>query len=70
MDQIKESDISSLIEVFSIISLSEIEAVDFLHKTPCALSNQKFVLSLIRLVGQKARTVDLRDVSCGKDFRR
>ncbi|CAN6449688.1 unnamed protein product [Victoria cruziana] len=70
LDQIKESDISSLIEVFSIISLSEIEAVDFLHKTPCALSNQKFVLSLIRLVGQKARTVDLRDVSCGKDFRR
>ncbi|KAF3794274.1 DNA damage-binding protein 2 [Nymphaea thermarum] len=70
LDQIKESDISSLIEVFSIISLSEIEAVDFLHKAPYALSNKKFVLSLIRLVGQKARIVDLRDVSCGKDFRR
>ncbi|XP_042495268.1 uncharacterized protein LOC122074488 isoform X1 [Macadamia integrifolia] len=69
LDQLKDADFPQLIEVFSTIDTSEIDAVDILHESPCVLNGES-VLSLMRTIGQKLRVVDLQDLPFGKDFLR
>lgn len=69
MDNVKDIDFHSLLEVFMKISESEIEAVDVLNESSCALTGE-YALLLMRSIGQKLRVVDLQDFSFGKDFLR
>ncbi|XP_010271665.1 PREDICTED: uncharacterized protein LOC104607674 isoform X2 [Nelumbo nucifera] len=69
LDQLKDSDFPSLIEVFSVIDSSEIDAVDIFHESLCILDGQS-VLSLMFEINQKLRVVDLQDLSFDKDFLR
>ncbi|KAL5753089.1 hypothetical protein ACOSQ2_023596 [Xanthoceras sorbifolium] len=71
LDQLKDADISPLIDVFLEIDSSDIDAVDILHKTltPCFL-NEEHVVSLMHAINQKLRVVDLSDMSLGNDMLR
>ncbi|KAK2657580.1 hypothetical protein Ddye_010632, partial [Dipteronia dyeriana] len=64
LDQLKDTDISPLIDVFLEIDSSDINAVDILYKTltPCFL-NEERVISLMHAINHKLRVVDLCDVS-------
>lgn len=65
----KDIDFHPLLEVTTRIGDSEIEAVDVLNESSCAL-NGEYALVLIRSIDQKLRIVDLQDLSFGKDFLR
>ncbi|KAH9314285.1 hypothetical protein KI387_022912, partial [Taxus chinensis] len=67
IDQITETDISPLTEVLFLVNYSELDAVDVLHMSPCVVFNGQDLLALIRSIGPKLRSVDLKDVSLGKD---
>ncbi|XVF67483.1 hypothetical protein PTKIN_Ptkin10aG0125000 [Pterospermum kingtungense] len=69
LDRVKDIDFLPLLEVCMKISESEIEAVDVLNESSCAL-NGECALLLMRAIGQKLRVVDLLDFSFGKDFLR
>ncbi|KAK8700183.1 hypothetical protein V6N13_018586 [Hibiscus sabdariffa] len=69
LDHVKDIDFHPVLEVTTRISESEIEAVDVLNESSCAL-NGEYALLLIRSIGQKLRIVDLQDLSFGKDFLR
>ncbi|KAE8672812.1 hypothetical protein F3Y22_tig00111834pilonHSYRG00174 [Hibiscus syriacus] len=69
LDHVKDIDFHPLLEVTTRISESEIEAVDVLNESSCAL-NGEYALLLMRSIGQKLRIVDLQDLSFGKDFLR
>ncbi|XP_021289436.1 uncharacterized protein LOC110420445 isoform X1 [Herrania umbratica] len=69
LDNVKDIDFHSLLEVSMKISESEIEAVDVLNESSCALTGE-YALLLMRSIGQKLRIVDLQDLSFGKDFLR
>ncbi|XP_039036401.1 uncharacterized protein LOC120173249 [Hibiscus syriacus] len=69
LDHMKDIDFHPLLEVTMRISESEIEAVDVLNESSCALSGE-YALLLMRSIGQKLRIVDLQDLSFGKDFLR
>ncbi|KAG6729065.1 hypothetical protein I3842_01G008100 [Carya illinoinensis] len=66
LDQLKDADISSLIDVFMATDSSEIDAVDILHESHCVLSKEN-VTTLMNAVDQKLRIVDFLDISLGKD---
>ncbi|XP_077233722.1 transducin family protein / WD-40 repeat family protein isoform X2 [Tasmannia lanceolata] len=68
LDQLRDVDFHPLLDVFSAIDSSEIDAVDMLHESSRVLFNGEHVASLIRAVSQKLRVVDLQDLSCGKSF--
>ncbi|PIA33042.1 hypothetical protein AQUCO_04200058v1 [Aquilegia coerulea] len=69
LDKLRNADFLSLINLFSAIDASEIDAVDILHGSSCIL-NGEHVLSLMRAVNQKLQIVDLHDLSFGGDFLR
>eukprot|EP01018_Ginkgo_biloba_P003123 Gb_13353 [translate_table: standard] len=67
IDQLSESDVSPLTEVFPLVNFSELDAVDVIHSSSCVVFNGQDLLALIRSIGPKLRMVDLKDVSLGKD---
>ncbi|XWS68099.1 hypothetical protein CRYUN_Cryun04dG0061200 [Craigia yunnanensis] len=69
LDHVKDTDFHPLLEVSMKISESEIDAVDVLNESSCALTG-KYALLLMRSINQKLRVVDLQDSSFGKDFLR
>lgn len=66
LDQLKDADISSLIDVFMATDSSEIDAVDILHESQCVLSKEN-VTALMNAINQKLRIVDFLDISLEKD---
>lgn len=66
LDQLKDADISSLIDAFMATDSSEIDAVDILHESHCVLSKEN-VTALMNVIDQKLRIVDFLDISLGKD---
>ncbi|OMO63300.1 hypothetical protein COLO4_32560 [Corchorus olitorius] len=69
LDHVKDTDFHPLFEVSLKISESEIEAVDVLCESSCALTGEH-ALSLLRSIGEKLRQVDLQDLAFGKDLLR
>ena len=69
LDRVKDIDFHPLLEVSMKISESEIEAVDVINESSCALTGE-YALLLMRSINQKLRVVDLQDLSFGKDFLR
>ncbi|KAK9284549.1 hypothetical protein L1049_023724 [Liquidambar formosana] len=66
LDQLKDDDFYPLIDVFLEIASSDIDAVDILQVSPCAL-NEEYIMPLMRAVSIKLRVVDLQDMSFKKD---
>ncbi|XVF45020.1 hypothetical protein PTKIN_Ptkin02bG0172200 [Pterospermum kingtungense] len=69
LDHLKDIDFHPLLEVSMKISESEIDAVDVLNESTCALTGEHALL-LMRSINQKLRLVDLQEFSFGKDFLR
>lgn len=69
LDHLKDIDLHPLIEVSMKISESEIDAVDVLNESSCALTGE-YALLLMQSIKQKLRVVDLQDLSLGMDFLR
>ncbi|XVE49284.1 hypothetical protein DITRI_Ditri01bG0070700 [Diplodiscus trichospermus] len=69
LDHVKDIDFHPLLEVSMKISESEIDAVDVLSESSCALTGE-YALLLMRSIDKKLRVVDLQDLSFGKDFLR
>ncbi|GLJ14208.1 hypothetical protein SUGI_0228050 [Cryptomeria japonica] len=67
IDQLTDIDIYPLTEALFLVNYSELDAVDVLHISPCVVFNGQDLLALMRSIGPKLRTVDLKDVSLGKD---
>ncbi|CAK9144006.1 unnamed protein product [Ilex paraguariensis] len=67
LDQLKDSDFSPLIDVFLAMDSYEVDAVDVLHKSPCAL-NPEYVISLLHAINLRLRVVDLQDMSFTEDI--
>ncbi|KAL6013195.1 hypothetical protein ACLOJK_003687, partial [Asimina triloba] len=71
LDKLNDADFLPLMDMFTEIDSSEVDAVDILHESPpCILFNEEPVLSLIHKINQKLRVVDLQGLSFGKDFLR
>lgn len=70
LNQLKDDDISPLIDVFQAIDSSDIDAVDIIldHESTSVL-NEKNILSLINAVKLKLQVIDLSNASV-KDFLR
>jgi hypothetical protein len=66
LEQLKDADISPLIDVFMASDSSDIDAVDILHESHCILSKEN-VTALLRAINLKLRIVDLLDMSLKKD---
>jgi hypothetical protein len=66
LDQLKDADISPLIDVFMASDCSDIDAVDILHESHCVLSKEN-ITALLRAINLKLRIVDLLDMSLKKD---
>lgn len=62
LDQLKDADISPLIDVFMASDCSDIDAVDILHESHCVLSKEN-ITALLRAINLKLRIVDLLDMS-------
>lgn len=69
LNQLKDTDISPLINVFLSSNSSDIDAVDILHESPSDL-NEEYVMPLLWAINLKLRVVDLRDMSLEEDFLR
>ncbi|GKU98879.1 hypothetical protein SLEP1_g11814 [Rubroshorea leprosula] len=69
LDQLKDTDIPPLIDVFQAIDASDIDVVDIIQESPSIL-NEDYLLSLMNAVKLKLRVVDLRNTSLTKDFLR
>lgn len=71
LEYLKDVDFHPLLELFSEIGLSEIEAVDIRCGSSCVLDGE-YVLMLMNSISlsQKLGAVDLQDFSFGKDFLR
>ncbi|GMP27831.1 hypothetical protein CsSME_00003644 [Camellia sinensis var. sinensis] len=67
LDDLKDADFSPLIDVFLAIDSSEIDAVDIIQESHCAI-NKDHVMSLLRTINSKLRIVDLKDMSLVDDF--
>ncbi|KAJ9170607.1 hypothetical protein P3X46_018703 [Hevea brasiliensis] len=67
LNQLKDDDISPLIDTFLAVDSSDIAAVDILHESPCNL-NGEHIMSLLQAINLKLRVVDLQDVSLEEDF--
>ncbi len=66
LDQLKDADVSPLIHAFMAAESSEINAVDILHESNCALSEEN-ITALMHAINLKLRIVDLLDMSLTKD---
>lgn len=67
--QLKDDDISPLVDVLMDSGSSGIEAVDVLHESHCVLSDECLV-ALTRSIDSKLRIVDLHDISSRKELLR
>ncbi|KAL2477318.1 transducin family protein/WD-40 repeat family protein [Forsythia ovata] len=67
LDDLKDVDFYPLLNLLMEIDSSEIDAVDMINRSSCALSGEH-VSPLLRAVNKKLRVVDIRDISFGKDF--
>ncbi|XP_071697425.1 protein DWD HYPERSENSITIVE TO UV-B 1-like isoform X2 [Rutidosis leptorrhynchoides] len=67
LDDLEGVDFHPLYNVFVLIDMSEIDAVDILQKSSCSLDADS-VLLLLHAVHHKLRVVDLQDRTFGKDF--
>lgn len=67
LDWLKDVDFLPVMEVFSEIGTSDIEAVDICTQSSCALDGD-YALSLMHAIGKKLRIVHIQDTSFGKDF--
>ncbi|KAI7993135.1 hypothetical protein LOK49_LG12G02972 [Camellia lanceoleosa] len=67
LDDLKDADFSPLIDVFLAIDSSEIDAVDIIQESHCAI-NKDHVMSLLRTINSKLRIIDLKDMSLVDDF--
>ncbi|XP_024019793.1 uncharacterized protein LOC21392749 [Morus notabilis] len=67
--QLKDDDISPLVDVLMDSGSSGIEAVDVLHESHCVLSDECLV-ALTRSIDSKLRVVDLHDISSRKELLR
>ncbi|KAL2460307.1 transducin family protein/WD-40 repeat family protein [Abeliophyllum distichum] len=67
LDDLKDVDFFPLLDLLMEIDSSEIDAIDMINRSSCALSGEH-VSSLLRAVNKKLRVVDIRDISFGKDF--
>ncbi|XP_048232957.1 uncharacterized protein LOC8285627 isoform X2 [Ricinus communis] len=67
LNQLKDNDISPLIDVLLAVNSSEIDAVDMFHETPCDL-DEEHVMSLLRAINLKLRAVNLQGMSLEEDF--
>ncbi|KAL3843875.1 hypothetical protein ACJIZ3_001278 [Penstemon smallii] len=67
MDDLKDVDFYPLHDLLKEIDTSEIDAVDMINRSSCALSGEN-VSPLLHAVNKKLRVVDIRDISFGKDF--
>ena len=62
LDYLKDADFAPLNDVFQAIDSSDIDAVDIIHESHCAL-NKEHVMSLLRAINLKLRIVDLQDIA-------
>ncbi|XP_057491720.1 protein DWD HYPERSENSITIVE TO UV-B 1-like isoform X3 [Actinidia eriantha] len=62
LDYLKDADFAPLNDVFQAIDSSDIDAVDMIHESHCAL-NKEHVMSLLRTINLKLRIVDLQDIA-------
>lgn len=69
LDDIKDIDFPPLLDLFMELDSSEIQAIDVHNESLCVL-NGEYALSLMRVINQKLRRVDLQDLSFGKNFLR
>ncbi|KAL7002881.1 hypothetical protein U1Q18_004040 [Sarracenia purpurea var. burkii] len=69
LDDLKNADFLPLLDMFTGIDTSEIDAVDISHNSSCDL-NGEYILTLLRAINQKLRVVTIRDASFGKEFLR
>lgn len=67
LNQLKDDDISPLIDAFLTVDSSDIDAVDILHESPCNL-NEEHIMSLLHAINLKLRIVDLQDMSLEQDL--
>ncbi|KAF5961192.1 hypothetical protein HYC85_002401 [Camellia sinensis] len=67
LDDLKDADFSPFIDVFLPVDSSDIDAIDIIHESHCAI-NKDYVMSLLRAINLKLRIVDLQDMSLVDDF--
>lgn len=67
LDDIRDADFQPLLELLREVDASDIDAVDIINRSTCALSGDRVILFL-RAVSRKLRVVDLQDILFGKDF--
>ena len=67
MDDLKDVDFYPLLYLLKEIDASEIDAVDMVNRSACGLSVE-YVSPLLHAVNEKLRTVDIRDISFGREF--
>ncbi|CAL5369427.1 unnamed protein product [Camellia sinensis] len=61
LDDLKDADFSPFIDVFLPVDSSDIDAIDIIHESHCAI-NKDYVMSLLRAINLKLRIVDLQDM--------
>lgn len=66
LDQLKDADVSPLIDAFMAIDSFDIDAVDILQESHCTLSKGD-ITALMHAINLKLRIIDLLDTSLRKD---
>nr|POE98790.1 hypothetical protein CFP56_65803 [Quercus suber] len=66
LDQLKDADVSPLIDAFMAIDSCDIDAVDILQESHCTLSKEN-ITALMHAINLKLRIIDLLDMSLRKD---
>ncbi|KAM3709200.1 hypothetical protein ACJW31_02G155000 [Castanea mollissima] len=66
LDQLKDADVSPLIDAFMAIDSFDIDAVDILQESHCTLSKEN-ITALMHAINLKLRIIDLLDTSLRKD---
>lgn len=66
LDQLKDDDISPLVDVLMDSEGYEISAVDILHESHCVLSDD-YLIAFMRSIDSKLRFVDLHELSLRKE---
>ncbi|KAI4326044.1 hypothetical protein MLD38_031397 [Melastoma candidum] len=69
LDHLADADIRPLVDTFTQLGPSEIDAVDIVQKSPGSL-NADVVMSLVNSIGSKLYIIDFQDPSFGEDFLR
>ncbi|KAK9990714.1 hypothetical protein SO802_025699 [Lithocarpus litseifolius] len=66
LDQLKDADLSPLVDAFMAIDSYDIDAVDILQESHCTLSKEN-ITALMHAINLKLRIIDLLDLSLRKD---